>query len=128
MNVPLYKKENSTGVLISYGFGAGWSTWNKDYPELAYDKRVIEFWLSHKDDKKFNHDVTSYEHNDANSKVLDFLRSLEYVDDDAHICLLGWDDIDLEFVPNGQLFRIDEYDGAESIELFDDSDGWMKFD
>lgn len=127
MNVPLYKNGNETGVLVSHGFGAGWSTWNC-YPALAYDKRVIEFWLSHKDDKKFNHDVTSYEHNDANSKVLDFLRSLEYVDDDAHICLLGWDDIDLEFVPNGQLFRIDEYDGAESIELFDDSDGWMKFD
>lgn len=127
MNVPLYKKGNETGVLVSHGYGAGWSTWCS-CPELAYDKRVIEFWLSHKDNKKFNHAVASYDHNDAKSKVLDFLHSLEYVDDDTQICLYGWDGIDLEFVPNGQLFRITEYDGAESIELLDSDSAWMKFD
>lgn len=30
-----YNKKNELGVLISVGFGAGWSTWNDT--ELAYD-------------------------------------------------------------------------------------------
>lgn len=39
-----YNKNGSLGVLISPGFGVGWSTWeNKN---LAYDKRIIEYWLA----------------------------------------------------------------------------------
>jgi hypothetical protein len=34
-------KKGQIAVLVSGGFGAGWSTWNQ--PELAYDKRVVEF-------------------------------------------------------------------------------------
>ena len=49
--VELYEKDGKIGVLVSHGFGAGWSTWGSD--ELAYDKRVVEFWLSHKNDKEF---------------------------------------------------------------------------
>lgn len=38
-----YNENDELGVLISVGFGAGWSTWNDE--GLAYDKRIIEKWL-----------------------------------------------------------------------------------
>ena len=43
----VYYNEDKTkyAVLVSHGFGAGWSSWND--PSVAYDKRVVEFWLTH---------------------------------------------------------------------------------
>lgn len=38
-----YNENGELGVLVSGGFGAGWSTWNSN--ELAYDKRIVEKWL-----------------------------------------------------------------------------------
>jgi hypothetical protein len=35
----------------------------------------------------------------------------------------GFDQLKVVDVPSGMLFRIDEYDGSESIETFDE-DGW----
>ena len=39
-----YNENGELGVLISTGFGAGWSSWNCD--EIAFDKRVVEYWLN----------------------------------------------------------------------------------
>lgn len=39
-----YNEDGELGVLYSPGFGAGWSTWDRD--ELAYDRRIVEYWLS----------------------------------------------------------------------------------
>ena len=36
-----YNENGELGVLISPGFGAGWSSWNCD--EIAFDKRVVEY-------------------------------------------------------------------------------------
>ena len=48
----LYEKGDGTfAVLVSPGYGAGWSTW--DRKELAYDKRIIEYYLAHCDDRDF---------------------------------------------------------------------------
>ena len=39
-----YNENRELGVLISPGFGAGWSSWSCD--EIAFDKRVVEYWLN----------------------------------------------------------------------------------
>ena len=36
----------------------------------------------------------------------------------------GVDDLEIKWIPEGSLFRVDEYDGAERIVLQDDDD-WM---
>lgn len=103
-NVELYVNGmDEVGVLYSPGFGAGWSTWNRDC--YAYDKRIVE---------KFIEDPELFHR--------------EGPDLDAFMFDLGYDgyyggagDLRLTFVPKGTLFRIDEYDGSESIELFDTS-------
>ena len=61
-----YIQDGKVAILVSPGFGTGWSTW--EGKELAYDKRVVEFWLKHKDDKEFMEDLDSYNDN-ANKKA-----------------------------------------------------------
>ena len=89
-----YNEKDELGVLVSYGFGSGWSTWNNE--ELAYDKRIIEKWL-----EKVSAD-----------EMCDYIVSLGY--DEPHMG--GYYSLGLEFIPRGTLFCIHEYDGAESIE------------
>ena len=89
-----YNENGELGVLISVGFGAGWSTWNDT--EIAYDKRIIEKWLEK---------ATSDE-------MCDYIESLGY----RRPYMGGYYDLRLRFVPRGTMFCIHEYDGAESIE------------
>ena len=89
-----YNENDELGVLISPGFGAGWSTWNDE--ELAYDKRIIEKWLQ---------GATS-------SEMCDYVESLGY----SRPYMGGYEDLELEFIPRGTMFCIHEYDGAESVE------------
>lgn len=89
-----YNENGELGVLVSYDFGAGWSTWN--YEELAYDKRIIEKWLERVD----------------SDEMKDYIESLGY----RRPYMGGYEDLELEFVPRGTMFCIHEYDGAESIE------------
>ena len=35
-----YNENGELGILISPGFGAGWSSWSCD--EIAFDKRIVE--------------------------------------------------------------------------------------
>lgn len=114
-----YYNEDKTkvAVLVSYGFGAGWSTWNDKC--LAYDKRVVEFWLDH-NTVEFCHSVDAHSHSHptaAGEIVNNFLESCGY----QGTYLGGYGDIDLEWVPCGTPFRITEYDGNERIETLDDA-------
>lgn len=88
--------KDERGVLVSCGYGAGWSTWNYDR-RLAYDARVVEFWLDHKEA--------------SDEEVRAFCESLGY----ENVCPYGFRDIELEFVKAGVPFTIREYGGAECI-------------
>ena len=92
-----YNENDELSVLISVGWGAGWSTWNNE--ELAYDKRIIEKWL-----EKVSAD-----------EMCEYVESLGY----ARPYMGGYDDLRLRFIPRGTMFCIHEYDGAESIETPD---------
>lgn len=123
--VELYEKNGEIGVLVSPGYGAGWSTWGCD--ELAYDKRVVEFWLSHKDDKEF---VATVEESGyyrvpesaAHKEAMEFFNSIGY----GSPYMGGFDQIELEYVKKGVPWRISEYDGWESLETLDTA-GFITF-
>ena len=104
-----YYNEDGTkiAVLVSVGYGAGWSTWEGD--ELAYDKRVIEFWLAHHyhDDERYFASYSSKE------DVEEFFKSIGYDD----LYLGGFYNTVIKWVPIGCRWRINEYDGAESLEI-----------
>ena len=107
-------------ILVSRGFGAGWSTWNGK--ELAYDKRVIEWYLEHNYSDFFNkvrlYSPETLEHKEAT----EFFNSLGYGSPYFGGLQLNM----IEWVPAGKRWRIDEYDGSESIHFANDDD-WIIF-
>ena len=95
-------------VLISRGYGAGWSTWND--PRMAFDERLIrafECGISLEDMQELCMEC-GYDDGYGDRPYMGGFKDLEVVD-----------------IPSGMIFRIDEYDGAESIEFFNDEDWYM---
>lgn len=89
--------DGQVAVIYSPGFGAGWSTWNSEYPDILYDHRVVTWILAGK---------PKYE--------VEFLISyLRETYPDIYMDVL--DELEIEWITEGTLFRIDEYDGSENI-------------
>lgn len=96
-----YERDGNVAILISIGYGAGWSTWGPWVNRsLAYDKRIVEAFIS----------------GISKEDMSEFLETLGYHD----VYMGGFDNLEIEWVPKGTLFRIEEYDGHESIEVFDE--------
>jgi len=91
-------RDGMVAVAVSGGFGAGWSTWNKIDPR---DARFNQLFLDGKVDEV--------------RRICDE-EDLGYAGS-AH-------DVEIVWVPEGTKFRIDEYDGAESL-VTEDKDPWV---
>ena len=108
MNLYWNEKHTEFAVLISPGYGAGWSTWNHD--AMAYDKRVVEWFLS-----------AAAKNTTANEREKLFN---EWGYDDVYFG--GLDHLMLKWVPANAIWRVSEYDGSEEIEYFDERE-WNCF-
>ena len=98
-----YVRDGMVAVLVSPGYGAGWYTWNRESPELLFDPTLVDLVLSgHESDE-----LVAYTH-------------LKYPD--AYTGGVG--DLTVKWVPEGARFRIDEYDGSETLRLESDEE-WM---
>lgn len=97
-------RDNHVAVLVSSGFGAGWSTWNYDYPQMLFDPTIAEM---------LEGDETNEE---ELFKKIEAYCSEKYPD----AYLGGLDGLYVEWLPVGTAFRIHEYDGAESIDIRDE--------
>ncbi len=96
--VEKYIKDGKVAILISGGFGAGWSTWNSDKREyLLFDKELVELVL--KGDRK-----------GAAQKAE------EHFGED-YVCTLGAEDLEVEWLDEGSQFEVNEYDGSESLHI-----------
>jgi hypothetical protein len=95
-------KDGYVAVLYSPGFGAGWYSWNYECPEILFDPAIVKLV----EEKKFG-ELATYV-------------SLKYPD----IYTGGMKDLEVEWMPIGTEFKINEYDGAESIE-YKESDNWI---
>ena len=89
-------------VLYSPGFGAGWSTWNQQVPEILFDPAIVVFVEK-----------------DQWAELETFV-TLKY----PGLYKGGIKDLAIAWVPEGTLFKVNESDGSESIEL-KDSDSWI---
>jgi len=90
-------REGKVGVLISTGFGAGFSTWG--YPEEAI----------------FNPTLIELVENEKWQEAIDYCESTW---EDGYSG--GVQDLVVVWVPEGTKFQITEYDGSESIEFLED--------
>lgn len=90
-------RDGQVAVLVSLGFGAGWSTWNTDKPELVFDPGLVDLLLNNAD----------------KNEILSYV-TLKWGED---IYTGGLDDLVVQWVPLNARFRIEEYDGAEKLKL-----------
>lgn len=118
--VELYEKDGKIGVLLNKSYGIGWST--EFDQRLAYDKRVIEFYLSHKDNKIYTNLITCYEENDMIKEAKKLFKSWGY----NFVSFLDFDTLVLQLVNKNEQFKIREYDGLEYLEIYN-SNEWIKF-
>ena len=128
LDIAKFEKGDDIAILLSPSYGAGWSTWN--YSELAYDKRVVEFWIEHHEDVDYIN-ALSYPNIYSNSSEIRMAAnrlfgSWGYED----IYWGGFEDIKLTWIRKGEVYRIVEYDGSEHIEMFNDANwlhdaGWL---
>ena len=92
----MFKKDGKTAVLVSLGYGAGFSTWNE--PEMAVDFDLVEAFLD--GDRTRFKCILEEKYNDPYDG--------------------GVEDLEVQWVDEGKKFRIEEYDGNESIEVFNE--------
>ena len=95
----MFKKDGKTAVLVSPGYGAGFSTWNK--PEMAVDFDLVEAFLSG-DMNRFEYIVVE-----------------KYGE---NMYLGGMENLMVVWVDEGNKFRVDEYDGNERVEILEGAD------
>jgi len=95
-------EDGKVAVLYSPGFGAGWYTWNQTVPQILFDPAIVKFVEKEKWDE-----LATYV-------------ALKYPD----IYTGGMKDLKVAWIPEGTLFRVDDYDGSESIEL-KENDNWL---
>ncbi len=92
-----YQRDGKVAVLISPGFGSGWSTWNEGYPNLMFDPQIVDLVLNYN-----GHDV---------SQRIEAICEIKYPD----AYLGGVEDLTVMWVNTGERFVVSEYDGSESI-------------
>lgn len=95
--------DGKVAVLISEGYGAGWSTWIDDSAESVFDPVVVGAVEK----------GTSYE------EILPYLKE-KY----ENGYFGGYGQLVIKWVPVGKRFKIDEYDGFESL-IFEEEFDWI---
>jgi hypothetical protein len=97
-------RDGKVAVVVSPGFGAGWSTWafrgEEDYRDfMLFDPTLVDMV-----------------ERGASAETIE-----EYVTNNYPGTYCGAsDDLTIQWLPVGTAFRIHEYDGAESVEIRDD--------
>ena len=102
-------KDDKVAVLVSPSYGGGWSTWNRDTDHYTQEQLIFCPEL-----------VTAVLAGSKPEEIFALAKSLF-----PELYLNGLrGSLEIEWVPVGAKFRIAEYDGSESVELFDDVD-WL---
>jgi len=96
-----YNDQGQVAILVSPGFGAGWSTWADSSIEEAvlFDSRLVDAVLAKVSTDQF----------------VDLCESLGYDNYKG-----GADDLEVIWLDQGTRFTVEEYDGSESVRTFDD--------
>ena len=103
-------RDGKVAALVSLGYGAGWSSWCYD-PQVAgksvFCPQIVELVL-HAEEFGWTEDHLRQIREIAASELgEDFYTG-------------GADGLEIRWVPEGSLFRITEYDGAEGLVIFDE--------
>jgi hypothetical protein len=116
----LITSDNSVAVLYSPGTGEGWST-NGYKPaieqQMIFDSRIILYVLS-QEFKDYYAD-SEFINAEKNNKCKKFIKAIIPDIGDKIPFVSAFMELKVEFIPENTMFRINEYDGSESVEIFD---------
>lgn len=88
-------RDGKVAVLVSPGFGAGWSTWNPRHPECLFDP-----------------DIVAAVEREASVGEIESIAGSKWGD---WFYPGGASDLEIEWVEQGTSFEIHEYHGSESL-------------
>lgn len=94
-------RDGKVAVLVSRGWGAGWSSWESDQVTAAFLLFDAEL-------------VAMAEREASESEVEAWLRERGIESYTG-----GWEQVQIEWLDEGTHFLIDEYDGKESVKVRD---------
>ena len=94
-------RNGKVAVLISPDYGAGWYTWNDRKEELLYSPKVVKMV-----EEKRLHEIDE-----------DWIKENLGLED---IYLGGVGDLVIRWLPVGTSFKIDEFDGHETLLTLED--------
>ena len=94
-----YNDQGHVGVLLSSGWCVGWSTWNPQYPDMLFDKDIIELVLG----------------NATYDQIMDIAKKKW---PDAY--LGGVDGLHVTFMKPGTTFMVQENAGSEYVVIRDE--------
>lgn len=121
--------ENKIAVLVSGGFGAGWYSWNLENKDCLTNPKLIELVLEKEklEDELGKINWSLRDKSETKKKINLSIKNIE----DVSTGLYGKDfysggasGLYVEWIEEGYSFKIEEYDGNESI-LFRDSEDWL---
>ena len=96
-------RNGRVAVLVSPGFGAGWYTWNREHHECLYDADVVA-WVEGGKEGPMPDMAAKYGWSG-------------FYDGGASDLIIYW-------IDQGEQFRVDEYDGSESL-VFSSEEKWI---
>ena len=99
-------RDGKVAVLISAGWGSGWSTWH-GHKKLIFHPKLVE-WVESEQPTVV--------------AILTILKEILGEKEAEEIYLGGVEDLTIEWLPEGTKFRIEEYDGKEHIITENDLD------
>ena len=102
MSMRKLSENGKVAVLYSPDFGAGWYTWNQEYPEILFDPAIVKL-------------VEKGQYDELATYV-----ELKY----PGIYTGGMSNLQVEWIEEGKKFRVVDHDGDESIQVEEDID-WM---
>ena len=103
MEVEKLIRDGRVAVLISQGYGAGWSTWNESNEEV---RKLLLF------DKDIANAVLEHNLGEA-TKIAE--KKCKLLND--YVYLGGVDNLEVVWVDEGSMFWVEEYDGNETLVL-----------
>lgn len=92
-------KDGNVAVLLSPGYGAGWYSWNKEHKELLFHPKLVAMVEA-----------------GTQAEITD-----EWVKENLGIDIYtgGAESLKIEWLPEGTVFQIEEYDGFETLQTLD---------
>ena len=99
-------RDGKVAILISHGFGAGWYTWNTEFPDCLTNPRLVDLVAKLEIARSAKQGVPQIE------QEIETLAKELYGEG---FYTGGVDDLTIHWVPEGTAFEVTEYDGAEGL-------------